>query len=210
MTFDNLVTEVKDRLGLSSSEATTRIGREVNTRHRRITSAPWLDPLRRTTRTAVTSIDSAEVIFQQIERIERVRNENTTPWTNLYAVTYDELGRITLDDGDSPSRYAVKSMTATSITILLDTLPQTSFTLKADGIATVPTLSGNMEPYFPESFHDCLIEGAIADELRRMEKDGLAEQSEALFLLRLADLKAFVTQSYDLASQGGIKKRILE
>jgi hypothetical protein len=147
------------------------------------------------------------VTFTTMERIERVRNENTNPYTVLSEVTYDEIGRETFTTSDTPTKYAIKTATDTTVTIRMDKKASTAYNIIADGLATVATLSGSTAPSFPESFHDILIEGVVADELRRMEKAELAAQSEAIFEQRLADLKAFVTKATDVHQ---MKKRIPE
>jgi hypothetical protein len=69
------------------------------------------------------------------------------------------------------------------------------FTLYADGYVNVSTLSGSDIPDFPESFHDILIWGAMADEYRKMEKLPLMQDAEANYEKRLSDLRMFIAKS---------------
>jgi hypothetical protein len=96
--------------------------------------------------------------------------------------------------GDSPTRYAIHSHTADTVTIEINCVPQTAFTLYADAHQVVADLSGSSEPAFPESFHDVIIEGVMADELRKLEKPQLAQMAQKEFDRILSDLKFWVAK----------------
>src|SRR3954469_9912696 len=63
MTFDEIVAEVLARTRQSSGEATTRIGRAVNDRYRRVTSSLGLATTRRAEATAAMVIGDPAVTF---------------------------------------------------------------------------------------------------------------------------------------------------
>ena len=69
------------------------------------------------------------------------------------------------------------------------------FTLYADALSTVTTLSGSQKPDFPESFHDILIYGAMADEYFKMEKPQMAQMFDQKFEQRLSDLRGFIAKT---------------
>jgi hypothetical protein len=172
MTFDEIVTEIKDRAGLSSATAITRIGREVNIHYKVVTSELGIAPTSRPViaASANTTIGSPNVTFTSMVKVDRVRDQNVTPYRNLDEVSLDELMRETPASSSSPQRYAIEEMTGTSVIIRLDVLAATVFALKADGVETVATLSGTDVPNFPVDFHDILVEHVLGQELDKQEK----------------------------------------
>ena len=196
MTFTEIVTEVAARLNLTSSEATTRIGRNVNIRYKRLTTALGLQTSRRTTVQATATLGVSTLAFTSIEKIINVqdRSDSATAPRILDEVTVEEI-REASSDRDEPTKYAILTTSSTGVTILMDCVPQTAFTLYADAHAVVSTLSGSNEPAFSESFHDILIEGAIADELRKQEKLQLARDQELVYEARLGDLQMWIAKS---------------
>ncbi len=59
---------------------------------------------------------------------------------------------------------------------MTDTVPQTAYSLQADGKTTLGEMSGTDEPQFSESFHDILSFLVIAEELLKKEKVALARE----------------------------------
>lgn len=196
MTFTELVTEIKDRLNLSSTESTTRIGRAINRKYRLVTSSIGLQLSRRTTVQQAVSIGVSTVTFSGVEKVISVMNRTTTPYRVLKEVTIDELREIQpYTTSDTPDRYAVHNQTADTIVIEINRIPQTAFTLYADVHTAIADLSGSNEPAFPESFHDILIEGVMSDELRKMEKPQLAQIASGEFQRILGDLRMWIAKS---------------
>src|SRR5688572_17183851 len=75
MTFLELVNEVTDRLNLTSDQAISRVGREINARYRRVTSSIGLGASRRVYDVAVQTVtDDKYLTFTGIEKIEVVRD----------------------------------------------------------------------------------------------------------------------------------------
>lgn len=203
MTFTELVTAVEDRLNLSSSDATARIGREINDRYKRVTSSIGLNTSRRSTVSKAATIGNRNLTFTGIEKISIVYDTSTGQDRVLDEVTYTELREAT-PEGEPPSRYAIANMGAQTVTIYLSCIPITTFTLFADGLALASTLSGSQLPAFPESYHDVLMHGVIADELRKLEKFALATEAENLYEKRLSELRYFIAKSgYLQIIQGG-------
>lgn len=84
----------------------------------------------------------------------------------------------------------------------------TPFTLYADAVTTVTTLSGKQCPDFPESFHDILVLGGMADEYRKMEKFQFYKDCEAEYENRASDLRLFIAKSaYKDIFQGRLNAR---
>ena len=270
MTFLDIVSETADRLNLTSEQAISRIGREVNIRYRRITSSLGLITSRPIEVSKAVTVGNRKVVFSEIEKVVSVhhrlggaspltertfddlgvseisatgtadsgtattvvdseRTETTTDYwkdkiieftngsllgqtslitafnpttdtitfapavsTSVVSHTYNILGgRI----GSTPREYAVYAMGANTVTIYLDSLPDTAYALYASGLDDATTLSGAAVPAFSESFHDVLILGAVADELRKMEKFQLARDAESDFERRLSDLRMFIAKS---------------
>jgi hypothetical protein len=196
MTFDQIVTDIMDRLNLSSSVAQTRIGRAVNRKYRLVTTAIGMDLSRRATTQATVTIGVSDLVFSNTEKIISVTNRTSTPYRRLSQVTLDELRQsMPFSTSNSPSKYAESSVHADSVTITLNVIPQTAFTLYAEVQTAVSDLSGSNEPAFPESYHDVLIEGVMGDELRKMEKPQLATLAQNEFQRILSDLKMWMAKS---------------
>jgi hypothetical protein len=196
MTFNDLVNEVCDRLNLTSDQAIARVGREVNSRYKRVTSSIGLATSRRVaTPIPIDSIiDNHYLVFVGIEKITSVLDRSTTATIVLMERTLEEMATIPLTGG-MPRNYAIYSMGAQTVTILVDSDDTDPSLLFADGLEIAETLSGSQTPAFPESFHDILIFGAVADELRKMEKQAFARDAEGDFDRRLSDLRMFIAKS---------------
>jgi hypothetical protein len=123
---------------------------------------------------ADTSIGIQTVTFTGVEKVLSVRAVASGSNRILEHVTPATLLSCPPQAGDAPSACAVTRMDAGSVVITLDVIPQAAFTLQADGYERADTLTGSQEPAFPESFHDILIEGVLADEYRKLEKATLA------------------------------------
>jgi len=206
MTFTELVTEIKDRLNLSSTEADTRIGRAVNRLYRTVTSAIGLVVARRTEVNTNTSIGVQTLTFSGIEKVIAVIDKQVTPNRVLEEITYTQLQNDPISTS-SPTKYAIERMGASSVTIKLNAIPQAVFPLYAEGHVTTSTLSGSQEPAFSQSYHDVLIEGVLIDEYKKLEKPGLAQLSKQTYEQRLSDLRMWVAKSAYLdITQGGMKR----
>lgn len=204
MTFDEIVTEVKDRLNLTSSDATTRIGRAVNVMYRRVTSGLGLQVARRITGViGTTSIGVQKFTFTGIEKIERILDTRSGSTKEIDERTFEEIRVINPSSSDTPHMWAVEKMGPSSVTVRLDVLPQTAFQLLADGLETAATLSGSQVPNFNQDFHDVLVEGVIADELRKQEKPVLARIAQDTYDKRLSELRFFIVKSANANLKAG-------
>lgn len=190
MTFTTIVSTIAARINQTSTEATTRIGEEVNRYYKRITTAIGMRPSRISLSvSATTTLGEVELTFSSLEKITRVYDATSGTRRFLTKVTVDELRDENPIASDTATRWAELSATSTTITILLDATPQSAYELFADGYGTTGTLSGTQEPAFPESFHDMLVEAVLQDEYRKLQKRDLAKDSENIFKERLSDLR---------------------
>lgn len=192
MTFDEIVTEIKDRLNLTSTEASTRIGRIVNRYHRKVCAAVNVAHVSKRVlgATKVVTIGNAEVTFSSMEKVTRVWYGADTSKVFLDERTLDEL-RDEIDvSGDTPSRWApLSTLGDGTTTILIDMEPATAYTLKADGYTSTATLAGSNTPRFAEPFHDILVEGPLKDEYKKLKQKALADDSKLEYERLLSDLK---------------------
>lgn len=203
MTFTELRAEIMDRLNLSSPEASTRIGRAINRKYRRITTSIGLQLSRRTTVQQLVTISSAFITLSNVEKVISVTNKNTTPYRQLTEVTIEELrAGEPYSLGDTPTMYSINSIGSDFVVIEINRIPQTAYALYADVHQAVVDLSGTNEPAFPESYHDVLIEGVISDELRKMEKPALAGIAESEFTRILSDLRMWIAKGGPEIYQG--------
>lgn len=195
MTFTELVTEVCERLNLTSSTAQTRIGRAINRIYREVGTSIGMSFARQTNVSEVVSIGNPEVTFSGTEKILQVWTITDSTPTILDEVMLAELRELTVPSSDAPKKWALRNTASNSVTIRLDKSPATAYVIYAEVIAEVTDLSGSNEPSFPESFHDILVEGVLKDEYRKLEKMSLAKDSENTFQRRLSDLRMFVAKS---------------
>jgi hypothetical protein len=197
-----------DKLNLTSDEARTRIGEDVNERYKRVTSSIGLITSRRTKIDVVVDPTSVTSILPdlEIDGIEKVLKISCMVGTRprlLDELTYEEITDRAAADA-TPTAFAVKLMGSQMVTIRLNAFPSTTtFTLSVEGYDLADVLDDSAEPAFPEDFHDILIEGALADELNKMEKPQLAQMREARFESRLSDLRMFIAKSAYLDIQQG-------
>lgn len=196
MTFAELRTEIMDRLNLSSSEASVRIGRAINRKYRLVTSSIGLQLSRRGVVQQAATLGVSLMTFSNVEKLLSVMNRASTPYRILKEMTIDELHETQpYQATDSPTHYAVVSNTADTVTIEVNRIPQTAFVLYADVHKSVADLSGTDEPAFSESFHDVIIEGVMGDELRKMEKPQLAQIAQTEYARILSDLRMWIAKN---------------
>lgn len=195
MTFTEIVDEVMSRLNLSSTEAETRISSAINQKYKEVTSSIGLDVTRRAQVQATVTLGVQELIFTGIEKVLTVIDKSTGQNRMLQEITVDEMRGRTIGTGSVVHEYAILKMDAHAVTILMDTVPQASFTLYADGYERASDLSGSQEPAFPESYHGLLVESVMADELRKMEKLQHANFAREEATKLLSDLRMFIARS---------------
>lgn len=197
--FNELLLDVSSRLNLTSDEARARVFREINMRHRRATSSVGLAPTRRGTRSVNATIDNRNVIFG-LEKIEAVMYPRNPGAVDNQPDVLDEITRDEMITepikGEPPTKYAIDTTGPISTTIIINAIPQTTFELQAIGLTTAETLAGVADsPDFPESYHDILVWGALADEYRKMDKHGPAREMEFEYKRRLSELRMFIAKS---------------
>lgn len=210
MTFDEIVSEIKDRLNLTSSDSTTRIGKRVNSRYKQITSSLGINTSRRGVATPVNTVSGTatitftmakpEIVYITAAGFERVLGERT----------FDELKarNVSQEPSGVPSEYAIQSTTGLTVTLLLSPIPNSIVAINADGLLNAATLSGSTIPAFDQDFHDVLVYGGMVDELMKMEKPGLLGQAKADYEQRMSDLRYFLAKSAYLSiTQGDAKRR---
>lgn len=274
MIFDELTAEVCEKLNLTSDEAKSRVGRELNSRYRRATSSIGLETSRRTQVSKAATVGSQTITFTGIEKVITVIDKSSGKDIILDQITPDEMHEAPLRN-EPARKFAVTNTHATSVDIIVDcisvdgarsatiaaagsgysvndTLTLTGgtststatfkvatiggggavtsvtihepgnytvepsnpvsttssagigctltvtfggFTLYADGHITLATISGNSIPDFPESFHDLLVFGVMADEYRKMEKLQFSKDCENDYEKRLSDLRMWIAKS---------------
>lgn len=195
MTFTEIVDEICERLNLTSTTAQTRVGRLVNMANRKITSSVGLGSTRRTEAQALASVGTQFITFSDVEKVISVIDKSSGVNRYLDEVTVDELDRSPVLEGDTPTKYAIYRVGASTVQIKTNAEAQTAYTLYAPGYVTCDTLSGSMEPAWPESYHDVLVAAVLADEYAKLEKTTLVAREEARYNDRLGDLRIYIAQS---------------
>lgn len=202
MTFTEIVTEIAARLNLTSSEATTRIGRLVNIKYRKITTKCGMKNTRRVTTTQACSNGVQTITVSAVEHIDRIIDDSASEYFILEEVSYDEI-RDTKPVSGRPTKWAVKTQGADSVIVIFNTLPADTRTLTIDGETTRADISGATEPVFPESFHDVVVSGVLMDEYKKMHQSELAKEEKAEFEQTMSDLRFYLAKTgYLLIRQG--------
>lgn len=203
MTFTEIVSEIAGRLNLSSTVALARIGTNVNIRNRQVTTALGLDTSGRASVAALATIGSTNITFANSLKIFSVSKTTLVPPFPLSEVTVDDLkNRIRLSS-DMPREYAIYRVGATSVTIQVDAIPLTAYSLTAEVLEKTATLSGSTAPPFDENYHDILVYGVMATELFKLEKFTPSKEMEGMFRQRLDEYKYFVQKSAYLMRWAG-------
>lgn len=195
MTFDAIKQAIKGYANLSSTEADTRIGEAVNRHYRRITASLGLDVTRFVTRSRTTTLGEQAVTFDEIEKIDRLIDTTDATAIRLLKEVGIHQQRSAQPGDGQPSTWAVQTSDADTVTVLLDTVPQTTYSLQADGTTTLADLQGSDAPAFPESFHDILVWSVLEEELLKKEKVTLAETYRAKAEQLLSDLRFVLADS---------------
>lgn len=213
MTFDEIVSTAMERLNLTSDDARKRIGVFVNARYKRISTSIGMITSRRTNLSitvdpsdTTTYPSLPEITVVGLEKILRVQTTGSGDAPQgiltLQEVTYEEATSRTPFD-KVPRKWAVKRMGPGQVIIVVDGTPTTPYPLTFEGYEIADTLADDIEPNLPTDFHDILIEGAKADELKKMEKGDLAAEAKAEYEIRLGELRQFIAVSGWLAIYQG-------
>lgn len=209
MTFDQIVSDVMERLNLTSQEARERIGRRVNAKYKIVTSSINLVTSRRVELEVVVNSASLgsilpDLVVTGVEKIIRIANEGSS--TPLDHVSFGEIKSRAVGSA-KPTAYADKRMGSGEVTITLNSYTTAPFDLEIEGYEIADKLADDAEPSFSSDYHDVLSEGVMEDELRKMEKPQLAELANRTYLQRLSDLKMFIAKSgYQDIEQGKLSK----
>jgi len=205
MTFAELVTEVMARTRQTTDEAKARIGREVNDRNRRVTSSIGLVTSARGQVTVPTFAQTSAVTVPGMTKVLAIAIHGETRRV-LGERSYDEWfnAQTWAPAVGTPQTYTVVSMLGTQVDIALDPIPDAEYALDVTGILATQDMVDAMSPPFTGQFHDILMHGALSDEWMQLKQDDLSKRSEAMYEVRLADLRMFIAKSaYLNISQGG-------
>lgn len=196
MTFNDLVQTICDELNLTSDTAKARVGRRVNDYHRRVTTALGMVITRRVTQQATIGAGSSLATFTPCEKTINVIDRTTAPYRVLKEKSIEYMRSIQPYVNSFPTYYAVVGYTSNTVTIEVDMIAQSTYTLYADVHQNATTLQGSQTPIFSESFHDILIHGPLKDEYRKMS-NRKAEWQDAKedYERRLSELRFWFQKS---------------
>lgn len=193
-TFAQLQSDIAEELNLTSPTALARIGRNINKRHRKICASLGLEMTSPGVVKATTTIGNRFLVFNGALKVQAVFDPSVSPVRVLDQILFDEMRNSSI--GTDPAQvWALYQVAATSVTVMLDCIPASAYELDADALVTTATLSGDMTPSFNEDFHDVLMCGPMAIELRKMEKYAEADEQEAIETTRMGELRLFYAKS---------------
>ena len=220
MTFDEIVRDVADRTNLTSPEAFRRIGQRVNERYKKVTSSIGMEVTRRQTKDF--TIDPSlpqysqlpKITIHNFEKILRISTTSNGPGTGVIVLkhlTFDEIENTTPFDDRVPRAYADVRMGTDLCEIQFDSfLGDTPFDLHVEGYDVADTLADDATPFLPMSYHDILIEGALADEYAKMQMMDISAFREQKYEDRLGQLRLFIAKNaYQDSAQGRDKPSLL-
>lgn len=184
MTFDDIVDMVCLDLNITSPSSITRVGTHVNRRYQQVMDALGMNVFARVsfdlelepgTRTQ-TLDETTTPVVQRIVSLYRQgdASDNLCPLDEL---TFEEMQHEIPGTGDA-TKWSRVRMGPTSTTFMLNSTVPDGQTLMVEGEEHASVLADDDVPAFTESFHDVLVFGAKADELRKMEKFPLAKEFE--------------------------------
>jgi hypothetical protein len=206
LTFTEIRTEILNRMNLVGTDASTRVGSAINRHNARICAELGLDAIAYVQRTSTTSIGTRTLAFSNIEKIDRIRDATTS--ASLRFLTEDSFHDLkSMQPGSgAPNKWAVQSVTASTVTVVFDNTPDAEYTIQADGQSTTTDLSGSDVPAIPKSFHDILTWYVLAEEYLRKEKVEIAKAYEikATELLRALQFKFADSATKDTRQGDGV------
>jgi hypothetical protein len=201
---------IQSDLNLTSTTSTTRIGGWVNRGYRSLCTDLGIQTIAEVLGVQVsTVIGNQELTWgaatttpvTNVEKILRMYDPlDFTPGRPIIEVSVDEIRNST--PATNPCRrWALLRAGASSVTVLLDSVPATSYALTADVMANQSTLSGSAVPAFAEDFHDLLIYYGKWQELKKMQNYTGAKEEEIAYHGadglggRLSELRLFLALS---------------
>lgn len=194
MTFDEIVSDICGRLDLTTADAIARVGLRVNRRYRRVTTSIGMVSTRRVSNAFAVTIGMRVQVITNVEKIFAIQNADISNSPPLREMLYEEM-LMTIPTTGAPRAWAVRRVGASTVTVVFDSTFATATNLTIDGEETASTLSGSQIPAFPESFHDLLVFGAVADELRKKEKIALARDADLEYERILGELRLHIAIS---------------
>jgi hypothetical protein len=195
MTFLEIQDEVMNRLNLTSDSARTRIKGLINSRYRAVTSGVNMKRTRAATVNVAAVANTPTVTLSNVARLGTLYDP-TLLKNVLTEVTLPFIRQMDAADAvvGVPTNYAIVSHLASSMVLRLYPIPSANNTLKADVLSLATDLSADGDiPVFPEDYHDLLVDGVMADEYMKLEKQmPLAEVCENRFRERMSELRYFI------------------
>lgn len=204
MTFDEMVTDVAERLNKTSAEALARIGVHLNRRYKRVSASIGMRDSRRVILEFDVELGSRTQTVTGIEKIIGITDNTDTVPRPLDEITYEQMVQKIVRT-DRVESYAIVRHGARQVSILLDFEPLEDLTLDVEAEEVATSLADDMEPSFPESFHDVLVFGALADEYRKSDKVVQARDAELDFQRVLSELRLkLACSAFKTIQQGAV------
>ncbi len=199
MTLDEMVTQVAQRLNLTSTAALARIAKDIQECYGTVLGAVGMPTSSRGVVHSDTEASNQYLTFYSVQKLLSVFKVAGQP---LWEKSFDEMRLLTPGSG-SPNGYAISTIADNSVTIFFDNVPSAIETVYADALLDLSALQGGDSPAFPNLYHDMLVHGAMEIELNKMEKPDLADREGAKFQGMLGDLRYFIAKSAYLSRWQG-------
>lgn len=184
MTFDDIVDAVCLDLNITQPASVVRVGLHVNRRYQQVQGALGLNLNSRVSFEIGLTPNSQEQILDEsttpeVQRIVSLyaQHDPDTDWCPLDELTFEQMQHEVPTTGNA-TKWCRKRVGATSTTFLVNSTVPDGMVVMVEGEEHASILEDDDIPEFPEAFHDVLIFGAKADELRKMEKFAAAKEFE--------------------------------
>lgn len=187
MTFTEIVDFVAKALNRTSTDAYTRIGQSVNIKYRELVAKPWMQISKRGVAEQAATIGSRYITFSNVTKLYSLFDPSRADWV-LEERGFQEM-RNMLVGTDPPTCFAISRQSSRSVTVFMESVAASAYTLLADVEQHTVTLVGDQEPQFDEDFHSILIAGGKYLEYLHMEKPQMAEEAREEWERLLSDLK---------------------
>lgn len=197
MTFLELQDAVLDRVNLSSTEARARVSRNLNIRYRRVQSTLQLDKTRRGSVDITTTSGVPTVTVSGVAKLLGLYDPNVLH-RPLDEKTLAEIEARTAHNAltSTPTDFAIDEHLNDLVILRFYPIPDGAYALEGDCLLAGTDMDeDDDEPTLPTDFHDVLMEGALADELIKMEKFKEAAAKEQVYEKRLSDLRYFIAKT---------------
>ncbi len=216
MNFTEMVRRVASIVNISSDDGLARIGDTINERYRQVCKAVGIAPsIVWVVATANTTVGNRQLTFgtsgTPVTKLMAVYDATANPVRELTQISLIDMRNTIVGTADPATEYAVELSGSQSVTVLLNTTPQSIYTLTADAETVASRLTGVLIPAFDPDFHDILTYAGISVEYGVKGNRAESERYDKKSTARLNELgyQLAVSATLDLVVGSSRQRRLL-